>query len=620
MKNIILFLLLFVSSVVYAAAPVISCTPSRTSGIAPLGVFLDCSATTDDSTSYPFHDLFYKHSFGDNTAGKWLYGANPGSSRNIAYGPEAAHVFETAGTYKITSIVCDTPTSCSTQINTIVVTSPDDINGPFAGVNAANTICVAVAVPPTAGVGGCPAGATVHQTSNFNTAIGYISGTKKRLLFNKGETWTVSTTTLLAVTGPGIIGAYGTGANPVIQITADTLTTLGFWQDLTATWGDWRIMDLEIDGQSRANGVGIQSVGTGSQFTFVRLNIHHMRYPITFSDDALNLSNFPIVWDQIFFFEVAAHHTVGGSGANAMYVSAERLAILGGTYFETTAGEFPMRLPYVGKGVVSNVTNYLPASDKAALTLRSTTTLLTNVYSHSEHTNKVVVSDSKFTSASANNLGIGPASPQVIAEDMHDVIIERNYILNGPTIQSSIAILYNFSDASIRNNIISFTDTNVPFTLGILVAKNNGDLQPTPDRIRIDNNTFFSNVNVPFWAVTLSSASYTFTNLTAKNNLAWAPLNATHQFVINDGISQTLTQTTNSTDSEIFNNNPAFEDTTTTAAGFRLQSGSYAVTNGTANFPSSYDDFWHCQDKNNANRRGAAVPRIFAKCKTVAGP
>src|SRR6185369_7905627 len=78
------------------AAPTISCTPSRTTGTAPLGVLMDCTGTTDADTTKPFHDLYYTHTFGDLSAGAWSYGANTSLSKNFATGPVAAHVYETA--------------------------------------------------------------------------------------------------------------------------------------------------------------------------------------------------------------------------------------------------------------------------------------------------------------------------------------------------------------------------------------------------------------------------------------------------------------------------------------------------------------------------------------------
>src|SRR4030066_531277 len=172
---------------------VLSLVPARTSGVAPLAVFVDASGTTDIGvTTRPFHDLEYTWSFGDPGSGTWASGAQPGvSSKNSATGPVAAHVFETPGTYPVTLTVFD-GTNTATTNTTITVQDPDTV---FAGTN---TICFSTSGTFT----GCPAGATQTTTSNFVTAIANQT-TNKRLLFRRGETFTAASTAAITVTGPG---------------------------------------------------------------------------------------------------------------------------------------------------------------------------------------------------------------------------------------------------------------------------------------------------------------------------------------------------------------------------------------------------------------------------------
>src|SRR4030067_554946 len=101
---------------------VLSLVPARTSGVAPLAVFFDASATTDTGvTNRPFHDLEYTWSFGDPSAGTWANGAQPGvSSKNSATGPVTAHVFETPGAYTVSLTAFD-GTNTATTTTTITV-------------------------------------------------------------------------------------------------------------------------------------------------------------------------------------------------------------------------------------------------------------------------------------------------------------------------------------------------------------------------------------------------------------------------------------------------------------------------------------------------------------------
>lgn len=68
---------------------------SHLSGVAPLAVFFDATATRAATTSGPFHELDYQWNFGDLASGSWNRTPQmPSLGRNSATGPLAAHVFE----------------------------------------------------------------------------------------------------------------------------------------------------------------------------------------------------------------------------------------------------------------------------------------------------------------------------------------------------------------------------------------------------------------------------------------------------------------------------------------------------------------------------------------------
>ena len=131
--------------------------PSRVSGVAPLYVFFDATATTAVATSRPFHELEYQWDFGDAASGSWTSTPGmPNLSRNQATGPMAAHVFEAPGTYTVNLTVLDGAAAATRSVQ-ITVTDPNTV---FAG----NTLCVGNS-QPVAGSGGCPAGAAVLQST-----------------------------------------------------------------------------------------------------------------------------------------------------------------------------------------------------------------------------------------------------------------------------------------------------------------------------------------------------------------------------------------------------------------------------------------------------------------------
>ena len=112
----------------------VSVTPTRISGVAPLSVFFDASGTTAQATSRPFHDLAYCWDFDDSGGGNFLA---DGKSKNRAYGPEAAHVFETPGNYSVSLKVRDSQGRVASKNVQIGVSDP---NAFFAGISTVSRL------------------------------------------------------------------------------------------------------------------------------------------------------------------------------------------------------------------------------------------------------------------------------------------------------------------------------------------------------------------------------------------------------------------------------------------------------------------------------------------------
>ena len=102
MKTLLALLFLLVSGLAQAAAIVIPADatggPNITSSCtSPCIVYFRGDGVTQAGNSYPYHNLFYRWHFGDANAGTFSYGTSGGSdvgggSKNVAYGPQAAHV------------------------------------------------------------------------------------------------------------------------------------------------------------------------------------------------------------------------------------------------------------------------------------------------------------------------------------------------------------------------------------------------------------------------------------------------------------------------------------------------------------------------------------------------
>jgi PKD repeat protein len=178
-----------------AATVVPSLVASRVSGTAPLAVHFDATASTSSAVGDAFRQVTYTFDYGDSGSGTWS--TNSQSKNSDSGGPLGAHVYETAGTYTVTVTADDGTTSASTTVS-ITVSNPDTV---YSGTN---TICI----DTTGGTTGGPSGCT------YATSMPTIES-NKRYLIKRGQTisgFTVPST----VTGVRI-GAYGTGAKPVVD-------------------------------------------------------------------------------------------------------------------------------------------------------------------------------------------------------------------------------------------------------------------------------------------------------------------------------------------------------------------------------------------------------------------
>ena len=191
-----------------------SVSPSRTTGVAPLYVNFDATATTSTlitdadtviQTARRNHELFYATDFGDSGAGVWANGVQSSglTSKNAGYGPVTGHVYETPGTYTMQMVVTD-GVNTVTKTGTIVVQDPNTV---YAGTD---TICISHSNNFT----GAPSGATqVNTAGNTDMYAAWIAhkASNKRILFCKADSWTISATISAAGLSNGILGGYGTG-------------------------------------------------------------------------------------------------------------------------------------------------------------------------------------------------------------------------------------------------------------------------------------------------------------------------------------------------------------------------------------------------------------------------
>jgi len=570
------------------AAPTISVSVSRTSGLLPLGVLFDASGTTGGTD--PFHNLLYLWNFGDDSSETWMYGANTSASKNFAVGPVAAHVYETADTFTWTLVVVNSAGEASTTSGTITVSD---------WANDANTICVGN-VLPVAGVNGVPSNATCVASSDFDGVIfTYLrSGTTKRILFKRGDTFDCSYQAEPTTTGGVYIGAFGTGAAPIVDITGDCPA-------ISLSASDYRILDLYIDGNAGANSRGVQvanAAGAVSQITVLNNTITDVQHGVILRDRTASLE------DQVF---IVGNEVTDTSNFCLYPQTVTNVAILGNNISAKTGatGVHNLRSGWIKVGVVSNNT-----MSKASASCHNIKLHGPAYGTVTDFTEKVVISENGVVGG--NNGILISIEPQNNLEDerIRNIICERNYVQGGTN--GDVPFELSGVKFSIRNNLIDFTG-GPSGTYSCFYVYLRG-IEPVPDEIWIYNNTAYNPVaNATFRFLRIGGSP---TNLLLKNNLGYSPNSTTVEVSTGTG-GAGYSATNNSTAAGVSDGikvNPQFVGPLTSPIGFTVAAASYAADGGTAQFPAQYADFYVGKDKSSENRIGALVQNGQAQRKSVA--
>ena len=198
-------------------------TPSRTSCVAPCGVFFDATPTTGLSNA-DYVNANFSWDFGD-----------PTSPHPHTIGFVVAHVFDNPGTYTVATSVRDLAGNAGSTTTTITVTA---MTGPTYYVAQSGSDS------NTGTDTGHPLASLTHALALAGTT-GPVS-----ILLQRGDTFNIGTTTYaLSVHGPFLIGAYGaaSAAAPILNSTLDSSMT-GAYEVLFGITGssELRVTDLHI--------------------------------------------------------------------------------------------------------------------------------------------------------------------------------------------------------------------------------------------------------------------------------------------------------------------------------------------------------------------------------------
>ncbi len=493
----------------------LTASASRTSGVAPLGVFFN--ADVDTSTD-AFHAMEYTWNFGDAGSGNW---AGSGASRNMDKGPVAAHIFESAGEFTVTLTVRDDTGIIATRDFSISVGDPD------AYYAASDTICISTI--GSNDFNGCPADADHVLMDDIDELPNHING-GKRVLLRRGDYWTTSGSARYAdITGPVTIGAYGDCPSPDargICTTAPQIHLTGSEEqalfDLYRPT-DWRIQDLHISGETTRWG----AIGGNTDMQSVlllRLKVEGFTTPLGNSH-----------WDTDGHDQnMIVNCDVSGSDMNEVYIGSERLVIMGNDLRNPSTSHV-LRVWQAYQGVISHNTlsgsSLASNSGRHALKLHGPSQeVLANAGDGQgglvNPSRFVVISDNIFGGSGPWPVGIGPQD-DLNDERLRDIIVEKNRFFPGYGDQSccssgvQVALNVWASDVTVRNNIFDGIGSSAYYTA---ISIGRRGITPPPSNNRVFNNTIYkADLLTGYTACLGIDIDATVTQTVVRNNLVHLP-------------------------------------------------------------------------------------------------
>ena len=461
---------------------------STASGVGPFGVMFDAQATTSTHTTNHFRELDFYWDFGDVGSGDWAYGNQAHAnvkSRNIGYGPQAAHVYEGAGTYVATlyvrAVTAANAVLLKMETYSITAQNPTVI---YAGTDT-------IVISRAGNFAGKPDGAQEIQTQAWSDAKGHMETANKRVLLRTGESWTNNSAVSIAT---GVtVGSFGGGAKPII-----TSTTSGAygWQVASPTI---RMMDLDLRGSSTAptypvSGPGFTvDISDGMAYcVMLRVDIKWSRYCIS---SASSGQDGGVRNTDLFIHDGSMIE----SREYGFFGCAERLSVQGCLMGDMQT-EHIFRTETIDVGVIAHNHSYDAVNDKDFWALRNTFTGLEgNAWNTPNEARYYVFSDNTVactpsgSSTPAWVVQIGPPNNNPGTDGRtKNAIWERNFIYGSPVNQDAeTGFLISAFDSACRNNIVDITNFQDDYGIRL----NDRGEEAAPDNVLVSFNTVYKGNN-----------------------------------------------------------------------------------------------------------------------------
>jgi PKD repeat protein len=475
--------------------------------VAPCAVHFDAigegaNETTDPAFSRPFHSLFFQWDFGDPNSGTW---ANTGASKNRAIGGMAGHTYETPGNYTVTLRVTNPAGEVSTATTTVNVADANAVFSP------ANTYCFA----NTAGNwAGCPLNCSGGDdnctvTSNWTqlvTAGDNCSGTgdcadadstPKRILLRRGDTFSSNNMTPFANNrGPGIVGPFGTGNAPVLNLN-------GHRNDL---FGGWTITGLAI--RNSGEPIFIQN-------TIDNVTVH--RVDAVFNQNCVNegVTGGNTRVGQ-FHAYIELNCTAGRATSYSTWPGANYVLWMGGTFDKRGGSDSTLRSTHMQHYVMQHTRWINAAQGREHWQFRAYDEFA-NMTPAQEANRWVLISDNVVENPSSNNFftvrlcvdsgcNCSEGAPQCGGSqygagkivNVADFIFERNFFKfpsDGATGTRIGMFEIQGGDITIRNNVVDYQNAmnnlNASFVVATGEPREHTSGSTVSNNIHVYNNTLY---------------------------------------------------------------------------------------------------------------------------------
>ena len=418
------------------------------------------------------------------------HGALPAFPRTSTMGPITGFVYETPGTYTATLTVRAPNGLEATETVEITVQDPDVV---FAGTD---TICIS----NTGDFSGAPAGALLITETDLDAALTGRFETGKRILLNRGETWSISgELPRIGQFGPGILGTYGEGARPIIENSASSNTLTTWWASGATGANDWRIMDLHfvstiVSTPSTRPATAIQLAGNPREILVLRMKVEyhaigtHFGSGGTRQDENGNTvrgrpDSCHVV--ECEFSGLRNSNSAGDRGGYGILGTVTNSFLMGNRVWDHTNGEHCVRVTQGVDSVLAHNDLRDPWSIKHALTIRAP-----HFPDEQRVTEYLVVRDNQIFGGDATWTVTVHATNAFTDERISNVLLENNFI--SADTGGSIVVTLTGENVAFRNNIIGNWNSS-----GSAIVVEERGLGPQPRDIRIYNNTIHAEGNRP---------------------------------------------------------------------------------------------------------------------------